>query len=322
MLPVAPTQDLGPLLLAALPVGLVAGLHAATWGAYKDAPYEGYHPQRQVRTVVVATLAAVVGVVAGVLDPRVFIPAIGVVYALERLATEWWKSIVRRDDQSRYAIPMRLGFRGRPVDVGWLRYAVGALALAALGGLAAVVHAAQPTLAGLPWWVVVPTVGGLGGWLTALGGAWKDAPIEGFSGWKFLRSPAVAAGWAAPLSLMSGGWVTVSLAAAGLAVFTIETYKTFGTGGRAPGKFAGMPLRDPLPATRRLMGVLHACTWVVFAVAGLDWSPWLQLPASPVTAAAAATGVVAGLALVAAGAVLRANSRVAVGLEVRAREHR
>ena len=39
-------------------------------------------------------------------------------------------------------------------------------------------------------------VGGTGGWLTAVGGAWKDAPVEGFSGWKFLRSPAVATGWA------------------------------------------------------------------------------------------------------------------------------
>src|SRR3954453_5384896 len=35
---------------------------------------------------------------------------------------------------------------------------------------------------------------------TAVGGAWKDAPIEGFSGWKFLRSPAIATAWAVPFS--------------------------------------------------------------------------------------------------------------------------
>jgi len=27
-------------------VGLAAGLHAATWGAFKDAPHEGFHWSR------------------------------------------------------------------------------------------------------------------------------------------------------------------------------------------------------------------------------------------------------------------------------------
>ena len=36
----------------------------------------------------------------------------GTVYAVERLDTEWWKAIVREQDQSHYTIPMRLGVRG------------------------------------------------------------------------------------------------------------------------------------------------------------------------------------------------------------------
>ena len=47
------------------------------------------------------------------------------VYAVERLATEWWKAIVREQDQSHYTIPMRLGVRGRPVDHPFPRYTVG-----------------------------------------------------------------------------------------------------------------------------------------------------------------------------------------------------
>ena len=55
-----------------------------------------------------------------------------------------------------------------------------------------------------------------GGWLTAVGGAWKDAPVEGFSGWKFLRSPAVATLWAIVLCRFTGDWVLLAVAAAGL----------------------------------------------------------------------------------------------------------
>lgn len=320
-----------------LPLALVAGTHAATWGAYKDAPYEGYHPLRQLRTLVLAGVAAVVGVVTGLIDPHTVVPAVGVVYALERLATEWWKTIVRVDDQSAYTIPMRLGFRGRPVDVNWIRYAVGALVLATMVGLGVSVHvtqaAADHAFGGLPWWVLVATVGGLGGWATAVGGAWKDAPVEGFSFWKFLRSPAVATAWAVPLSLMTTDWVTLCLAAGGLAVFSIETYKTFWTGDRPPGKFANQPLRDQFPGTRHVMGLLHTGAWLVFAaaalrdaldssgpgvrvpdvglLAGAGSSAWVHLFSAPhaVSGAVSSTLVAAG-ALLAAWFVLRANVRL------------
>ncbi|MEO6512795.1 MAG: hypothetical protein ABIO16_17485 [Nocardioides sp.] len=257
----------------AVPLALVAGAHAATWGAYKDAPYEGFHPLRQVRTLLLACLAAITAVMTGLVDPHGLVPAVGVVYTLERLATEWWKTIVRVDDQSAYTIPMRLGFRGHPIDVTWIRYAVGVLVLAGMAGLGVGVHLAQIVAAhsgtGLPWWLLVVTVGGLGGWATAVGGAWKDAPVEGFSFWKFLRSPFVAMAWAVPLSLMTSDWLTLCLAAGGLAVFSIETYKTFWTGGHPPGKFANQRRVFELVGVRRTLGRVHAGTWVSLALASL-----------------------------------------------------
>lgn len=328
----------------ALPLALVAGTHAATWGAYKDAPYEGYHPLRQLRTLVIAGAAAVVVVVTGLVDPRAVVPAVGVVYTLERLATEWWKTIARVDDQSAYTIPMRLGFRGRPVDVNWIRYGVGALVLAAMAGLGAGVHvaqaAAEDAFGGLSWLVLVATVGGLGGWATAVGGAWKDAPVEGFSFWKFLRSPFVATAWAVPLSLMTSDWVPLCLAAGGLSVFTIETYKTFWTAGRPPGKFANQPLRHQLPTTRRVLGLLHTAAWLMLAVGAMrealsSLAPSLRVAdVGRLTAAKSSTllhllaaphafsGVVsstlvAGAALLAAVFVLRANVRLTARTGVR-----
>ena len=107
---------------------------------------------------------------------------------------------------------------------------------------------------------------GFGGWLTAVGGAWKDAPVEGFSGWKFLRSPVVATAWAVVLSRFTGDWVLLTLAAAGWSVISIETYKTFLTGGRPPGKFADKPVRFLPRAARDACRAIHVSLYGVLAL--------------------------------------------------------
>jgi hypothetical protein len=235
---------------------------------------------------------------------------------MERLATEWWKSIVREDDQASYSIPMRLAVHGRPVDRRAPRYAVGtaiALALLLLGWSAAALEHSTPAM---PQWGVL-LVASLGGWLTAVGGAWKDAPIEGFSGWKFVRSPIVATAWAALLSRFTGDWVLLTVAAAGWAVISIETYKTFLSGGRPPGKFAGKPVRAIPPLAREACRAVHVALYAAFALSlGLGLVPprvphagglstGQLLTSAAVTLAAS---VVAGLVLLDAR---RGNSRCA-----------
>lgn len=251
------------VVIAAL-VGVLAGTHAATWGAYKDAPFEGFRPRSYLRTVLLATVISLsLALWPGYTlsgDSHV-VAVIGVVYALERLTTEWWKAILRNEDQSVYTIPMRLGFGGKPVDRSGIRYSVGAAVILGIVGVGLGIVQLQHTFAQAPAWLIVPTVGAAGGWATAVGGAWKDAPIEGFSGWKFLRSPVVATAWAIPLSLLASNWVILLLASGGFAVASIETYKTFFTGGKAPGKFADRPLRHHLPKARRRLGRLHATLW-------------------------------------------------------------
>ena len=294
-------------LLPTLGLTLAVGTHVSTWGAFKDSLFEGYHPRRQVRTFALAAVGALAALALGVVQIRAMLPALGVVYALERLATEWWKAILRVDDQSAYTIPMRLGFRGRPVDVAWVRYLVGGVVAVGLVGVGLVMHLAQRGTGGLSAWVTVVTIGSLGGWATAVGGAWKDAPVEGFSRWKFLRSPAVATAWAVPLSLLTVDWVTLCLAAGGMAVASIETYKTFLTGGRAPGKFEGKPVRWCEPGVRRALGVAHGGAWSMFALVALAQ---VALAASAQAATAAASvGIGAAAAVL---VVLRHNARLAV----------
>ena len=73
-------------LLAAC-LGLVAGIHAATWGMYKDAPHEGFSRWKYARSPLLgAVMATVVSAGAG-LDPRRAVDLVllfGVTYVLER----------------------------------------------------------------------------------------------------------------------------------------------------------------------------------------------------------------------------------------------
>ena len=75
-------------------LGLLSGLHAASWGAYKDSPYEGFRIASYVRSVL---LAGAVALILSVCAPRLGagVALVGVVYAIERLATEAWKAILR-----------------------------------------------------------------------------------------------------------------------------------------------------------------------------------------------------------------------------------
>ena len=185
---------------------------------------------------------------------------VGLCYALERLATEWWKSVLREDDQGAVLDPdAARGARAtgrRPQATPRHRRDDRDGDLLAWWAARAIQHAVPP----LPLWGLV-LVAGIGGWLTAVGGAWKDAPVEGFSGWKFLRSPVVATAWAIVLSRFTGDWVLLTVAAAGWSVISIETYKTFLTGGRPPGKFAGKPVRFlPRAAREACRAFTSPCT--------------------------------------------------------------
>lgn len=293
-------------VLALCLVGLMCGLHAATWGGFKDSPFEGFKPVSFVRSVSLGLGTALALALATDLEStQSMIVLVGLCYALERLATEWWKSVLRDDDQSAYSIPMRLAVHGRPIDDPGRRHAIGAMI--AIGILLAwwVAREIQHAVSPLPLWSLV-LVAGLGGWLTAVGGAWKDAPVEGFSGWKFLRSPVVATAWAVILSRFTDDWVLLTMAAAGWSVISIETYKTFLTGGRPPGKFADKPVRFLPQAARDACKAIHVSLYGVLALSlgtGLLPTPHLaadgptvdQLLASAAVALTAA--VVAGLVL-------------------------
>jgi hypothetical protein len=248
-----------PLLAAA--VGLIAGIHTATWGMYKDAPHEGFSGWKYARSIVLATVIAVVIAGGWGLDPRRaadLVVLFGATYAVERALAEIYKTFLREEDQSKYFIPMQFSVFGQVVRSRSAR-CLGILILA----IAIERAAPNPTPIG-----TVLAIGGLGGWISAFGGAWKDAPKEGFQTLKFFRSPFIATVYAVLLSRLTDDIVLMALGALGYTIATTETYKTFFFPSKPRGKFAGMPVLYPdMLRKRQPFIALYAAIWLVVIVA-------------------------------------------------------
>ncbi len=282
-------------------LGLAVGTHVSTWGAYKDSPFEGFHWSRFLRTIALAVLiGALLSGAFGFDRTESMIVLLGVIYGAERLLTEFWKLFFRGHKAEAFTIPMRFGIFGRPVDAPAVRYAIGMGIISLCIAAIALVSWIQAALPAQPQWFLI-LFAGISGWLTAVGGAWKDAPIEGFSGWKFLRSPVVATAWAIPLSFLTDNWVLMSLSAGGFAVASIETYKAFLVRNRPPGKFDGKPVRFRYEYRRDVLAGVHALLWGGLAI-GLTYG--LIGPASPPTFDAAALAQASVAILAAIGSVL------------------
>jgi len=115
------------IVIAAV-AGLLAGMHAAIWGMYKDGLYEGFTTDRFLGSVV---LGAMCGVSVHVLlrlplpDMGSFVVLFGLAYATERGLVEVWKTFLREEDQAKYTIPTRLTVRGVPVESRLVRLLAG-----------------------------------------------------------------------------------------------------------------------------------------------------------------------------------------------------
>jgi hypothetical protein len=259
---------MAPLALyPALIVGAVAGLHVSTWGMFKDSPYEGFSAAKYARSIIVAMLAAVGAQLLLRVDlarAGGLVVLFGVTYALERGLVEIWKAFLRREDQSKYTIPMAFAVRGRVVGGTVARLAAGAGYVGAVAAVALALHALPPAAATTRGTLLLVALGSVGGWICALGGAWKDAPIEGFETLKFFRSPIIATAWAVLLAQCSDSFAAVAFGALGWSIATIETHKKFGEPLKAPGKFAGKTIRHPQMFGRRRLAIpVFALLWVL-----------------------------------------------------------
>ena len=255
-----------PLGVAVI-TGLLAGLHASTWGMYKDAPHEGFTWRTYFRSTVVATiLAPILARVFGMPfdGPGDLVVLFGATYAFERATAEIYKTFIRVEDQSKYFIPMQLSVFGKPVESYGMRLLVGAGYVAVLLAVIAVVSWIDETrTTPMP---LIPTlfIASAFGWISAFGGAWKDAPLEGFQTLKFFRSPAMAMGFAFLTTLLTDRLLFVTLCAIGYTIATTESYKTFFRLHVPRGKFQGKPVLYPeILSWRQRFVPLYVSIWLV-----------------------------------------------------------
>lgn len=253
------------LAVAAL-VGLAAGLHTATWGMFKDAPHEGFTWSTYARSpvlgaLIAAALARFAGLHAG--DAAGIVVLFGVTYGVERGMVEVYKTFLREADQSKYTIPMQFSVGGEVVESRAVRLGVGALYVA---GVLAVLWGT--------WWLqrngpelgtvgVALAVGSLGGWISAFGGAWKDAPVEGFHLLKFFRSPFIAFLFGLLMASLTASYPAVFLGAIGYTVATTETWKTFSDPSKDRGKFMDQTPGHPEMLRKRYRFVpVYVAVWL------------------------------------------------------------
>ncbi len=261
-------------LLVASATGLAAGLHSATWGMYKDAPHEGFSWGTYWRSPILATGIALALAFATDLDvtgPGGIAVLFGVTYGLERAFLEIYKTFLRDEDQSKYTIPMQFSVRGKVVESRRLRLTVGALYVMAELLILSAIYWLQHNGPAMPLLVTVFLVGSAGGWISAVGGAWKDAPVEGFLIFKFFRSPGIAFLYGIFIASLTVNHVFIFLGAIGYTVATIETYKTFFLPHRPRGKFVGKTARFPeFLRTRYRFAPLYVLIWIGVLAAGVS----------------------------------------------------
>ena len=180
------------------------------------------------------------------------------------------KTFLRDEDQAKDSIPMQFSGRGKVVESRSVRLTVGALYVTVELLIVSAIYWLQGHGPAMPLLLTVFLVGSAGGWISAVGGAWKDAPVEGLLLFKFFRSPGIAFLYGIFIASLTVNYVFIFLGAIGYTVATIETYKTFFFPHRPRGKFVGKtPLFPELLETRQRFVPLYVLIWIGVSVAGV-----------------------------------------------------
>ncbi len=213
------------IYLYAFGVSLVSGLYTSLWGAFKDSPYEDFKPKTFPRSIYFHFFTFLALYHLPFFHDRFiqlsYIQVFFITMGIERALAEFYKGFFRNEDQQKYFIPSRISFFGKYVQSELLRYSVGILLVVGIFSVLFI----DIRIESFWGFLIVSTSGGLA---VALGGAYKDAPFEGFEFLKFLKSPGVMA-FASPFFYFLGpinlGFLI--LMNCGLERFSVEYYKTY-----------------------------------------------------------------------------------------------
>jgi hypothetical protein len=243
-------------------VSLISGLYTSLWGAFKDSPYEGLKRRTFPRSVyfhaVIFSALYWLPLFHGSFRQLSLFQVFFAIMGLERFLAELYKGFFRSEDQSKYAVPSRITFFGRSVASEPLRLFAGVVLVSGVFSLLFL----SVRIEDFTEFAAVAFSTGL---LVSLGGAYKDAPFEGFAPLKFFRSATVLA-ICTPLFFFSNNPLSpvplgyLIFLNGGLERFLVEYYKTY-VQRTMSGKF-----RPDLPRITRYIETrekYHYMAWII-----------------------------------------------------------
>ncbi len=216
--------------------GLLGVSNMVLWGIYGDLSVEKFELRKVLRSLFFGAFwSCFLYLTDNALPP--FVIALSVI-SLERITTEIYKALIRKEDQSKYLIPSDLKIRFHHV----LKKILGVFILAVI---AVAIYFVDIAISNIAIIFIV-------GMFNAIAGAAKDAPYEGFDKIKFFRSPVVSIAMGIFLiyafPLVTGKFFL--LAVAGGERIISEFYKKIFRG-KTPGKFKGIVINESWVSERK-----------------------------------------------------------------------
>jgi hypothetical protein len=250
-------------LLLSIPLGIASGFHAASYGAYKDSPYESFLQRRFIRELVIALIFAIAFSMFSLAREESYLVVYLAIFALSRIVTEFWKLFVRVENQDTFKVPTQVHFFRKVIRNTWIRMGLGIMFLAVPYGVYRI-GTLLPT--SLSAWQKGVLLGFLIGLAEAMAGGYKDGTIEGFSTITFLRSPVLGAIGGMCIASKSTNLAFIVLGSIAFSRMFIEIKKFFQKK-YYPGKFrSGEPRYPEWMHKRKVFLIPYVLTWILFAV--------------------------------------------------------
>lgn len=177
-------------IYSTIALGSIAGFHAASYGAYKDSPHEGFKLNRYFREIILSIIIALIFLTnfpqtAEITTKLIFFL---VVLAWSRIITEAYKLFFRIESQKNYLIPSQVHFFRKIVTKRYQRIFLGMFTACAFIVFLSLANYVSIIFRGPLLGALIGLIAGIA---TALGGGYKDGLFEGFSIGKFFRSPII-----------------------------------------------------------------------------------------------------------------------------------
>lgn len=222
--------------------GLLGVINMIIWGLYGDLLVEKFSFTKILRSILIGLFWSILLFFTNP-DLPLFIVAL-IVISLERVTTEIYKVLIRAEGQDKYKIPSDLKIELNQK----LKLFLGSLLLVILGFAIYYIDLSVNKI-----YIIIFI-----GIFIAVGGMLKDAPFEGFSIIKFLRSPIIAVIIGILIAIYFPAIIGkyFLLAIAGGERIISEFYKKIYKG-RIPGKFKEKELNSNWRKKRKLLLILY-----------------------------------------------------------------